>query len=357
MRKIIVSFLLFCFAFTANAQVNDRSWQKFVYEMPDEFYASDEAIAIAENVLLYQFEIGGWQKNTPMQLPLTEEEKQEIIAKKPTNRGATTDNGATIMEMDFLAKIYQHTHDERYREAFVRGLDYLIEAQYPNGGWPQYYPLRKGYYSHITYNDDSMVRIMALLKNIAEEAKHYDIIVEFETAQKAREAFERGIECVLKTQIVQDGILTGWCAQHDEHTLAPAKARAYELPSLSGKEGANIVLLLMDIENPSPEVINAVRSAVAWFDKVRIQGIRVETFRDEDGKRDRRVIEDPDASDIWARFYTLEDNRPMFVGRDGIIRFSLAEIEQERRGAYGWYTTDPREIFEKYPAWEERINQ
>lgn len=356
MKKIVLLLFLACSLF-AGAQVNDPSWRDIVYESPDEWFGSAEAIAAAENVLLYQFEIGGWPKNTQMQKPLTEEEKQEIIAQKPTNTGATTDNGATVMEMDFLSKVYKHTHNEKYREAFVRGLDYLIEAQYPNGGWPQFYPLRKGYYSNITYNDDSMYRIMNLLKNIAREQNHFDIIVDEETAQKAQTAFNLGVECILKTQFVQNGVLTGWCAQYDENTLLPTKARAYELPSLSGQEGASLVLLLMEIENPSPEIINAVRSAVTWFDKTRIQGIRVEIFRDENGKRDRRAVEDPTAPDIWARFYTLENNTPFFCDRDGIVRYSLAEIGQERRGGYGWYTTAPSRIFKQYPKWEKRINQ
>ncbi len=376
MKKIFISCFMLALAICINAQqtqsavqtqaqekaktylqVNDPSWRILVYDSPDEWFGSEEAIVIAENVLLYQFEIGGWPKNTQMQKTLTEEEKQEIIAQKPTNVGATTDNGATVMEMDFLSKVYRHTHEERYREAFVRGLNYLIEAQYASGGFPQFYPLRKGYYSNITYNDDSMYRIMTLLKNIAKEDNHFDIIVDEVTAKKAQIAFDLGVECILKTQYLQNGVLTGWCAQYDEKTLLPTKARAYELPSLSGQEGANLVLLLMDIENPSPEIINAVRSAVDWFDKVRIKGIRVEIFRDENGKRDRRVVEDSTAPDIWARFYTLENNTPFFCDRDGVMRYSLAEIGQERRGGYGWYSLAPHKIFEKYPEWEKRISK
>ena len=36
------------------------------------------------------------------------------------------------------------------------------------------------------------------------------------------------MECILNTQVKQNGKLTVWCAQHDEHTLAPAKAHEEE---------------------------------------------------------------------------------------------------------------------------------
>ena len=57
---------------------------------------------------------------------------------------------------------------EAWNNAFRRGLDYLLKAQYPNGGWPQFYPLRNGYWSHITYNDDAMAGVLELLRDVAD---------------------------------------------------------------------------------------------------------------------------------------------------------------------------------------------
>ena len=83
---------------------------------------------------------------------------------------------------------------------------------------------------------------------------------------RAKEAFDKGIECILRTQIIVDGQPTVWCAQHDEFTLAPANARSYELASFSGTESVGITMLLMDIENPSKKIIGAVNGAIAWFE-------------------------------------------------------------------------------------------
>ena len=349
---------LFCLMFslssalTAQTALDKLDWKKVVSGQPKEWYGSAEAIGVAENVLLYQRNIGGWPKNTQMHITLTESQKDELRKLQAEGEGATTDNGATCTELAFLSKVYEKTKDEGYKTAFLKGIDYLLEAQYENGGWPQFYPLKKGYYTHITYNDNSMVNIMMVIKAIAETNGHFSIVPDEATVSRAKKAFQKGIDVILKTQYKQNGKLTVWCAQHDEITLQPAKARAYELPSLSGGESPGIVLLLMSLDKPSPEVINAVQSAVAWFDKVKINRIKMEDFTNKDGLIDRRIVADKDAPPLWARFYELEDNRPFFCDRDGIKKYSIAEIGYERRNGYSWYGTGPQKVIDQYKIWQ-----
>jgi PelA/Pel-15E family pectate lyase len=253
---------------------------------------------------------------------------------------STIDNGATYTQMERLAKAHLATGDPRYAAAFRRGFEYLLRAQYPNGGWPQFFPLRNGYWDHITYNDDAMIGVLKVLRT------EYSFLTDDERA-RARAAVNKGIDVILKTQIVQNGQPTVWCAQHDERTLAPAKARSYELPSLSGGESVGIVEFLMGIEKPSPEVVRAIKGAVAWFESVQITGIRVERRNG-----DKVVVEDPNAPPLWARFYELGTNRPFFCGRDGVVKYKLSEIEAERRNNYNWYVDRPAKLLrESYPKW------
>ena len=335
--------------------LSDRSWDEVIYGQPDEWYGSDEAVRVAENVLLYQRNIGGWPKNIPMHHILTKRQKRELRKLQPVGEGATIDNGATCQELMFLSKVYGKTRHEPYKDAFLKGVDYIIEAQYENGGWPQFYPLEKGDYStQITYNDDAMVHAMIVMKAIGEKSERFSINADEATVLKAKNAFEKGVRIILKTQYRQKGVLTAWCAQHDENTFEPAKARSYELPSLSGGESAGIVLLLMNIDCPSPEIVHAVQSAVTWFEKVKISGLRVEYTITEEGEEDRVVMEDKDAPAIWARFYELEDNRPFFCDRDGVKKQTMAEIGQERRGGYAWYTNNPQNVLDQYENWQAK---
>jgi pectinesterase len=359
MKKIktaIILALLFAINTSIYSQVNSQKWVSIINDKEPAWFATNEAKEVAENVLLYQRNIGGWPKNIQMQTPLTPDEKQKLTALKSETKEVTTDNGATCQEMLFLSKMYAQVPDERYKNAFLAGLDYILKAQYENGGWPQFYPLKKGYYTHITYNDNSMANIMNVLEQVAEKTDYYSIKAPDDTCEKAQKAFDKGIDCILKTQYKQNGVLTAWCAQHDEVTLLPANARAFELASLSGQESAKLVLLLMSIKNPSPEIITAVNSAVAWFEKTKITDLREERVPVPNSKIIEKVmVKDPNATPIWARFMELSDNTPFFCDRDGIKKASIAEIGQERRVGYSWYTNQPKEVLKKYPNWKKKI--
>lgn len=354
-KNISLLTLIILTSVSVNAQVLDKAWRDIVQQKDDTWFVTSEAKQVAENVLLYQRDIGGWPKNIQMQKPLSDKEKQELIEEKATGKGATTDNGATIQEMLFLSKMYKQVPDERYKESFLKGVNYLLEAQYKNGGWPQFYPLRKGYYSHITYNDNSMVRILELFQELKNETDFYSITPTKKQLQQISSAFDKGIDCILKTQYKQNGVLTAWCAQHDRETLEPAKARAYELPSLSGSESAKIVLLLMSIENPSKEIITSVNAATAWFEEVKITGLREDRVYNENRKLIRKkMVPDENAPAIWARFMELDTNEPFFCDRDGIKKATIAEIGEERRNGYAWYVNEPKEVLKKYPKWKKK---
>jgi PelA/Pel-15E family pectate lyase len=166
---------------------------------------------------------------------------------------------------------------------------------------------------------------------------------------------EQGIACILRTQVKQGGRLTAWCAQHDETTFAPAWARKFEPPSLSGNETVGLVNFLMGIEQPSAAVIAAVEGAAAWLDSVKIAGLRLDDAPGADGQKDRHAVADPAAPALWARFYELETNRPLFMGRDSTARYDFNEIERERRVGYGYLGAWPAKLLEKeYPKWRKK---
>jgi len=136
--------------------------------------------------------------------------------------------------------------------------------------------------------------------------------------------------------------------------MQPAKARTYELPSFSGSESVGVIKLLMELPEPSPAVIKSVQGAIEWLDAHRIKNTRWESFTNKDGQKDRRIVTDPKAGDMWARFYDLETELPYVCDRDGIKKKTLEEIGYERRNNYNWYTDAPQEVFNLYPAWKAK---
>ncbi len=320
-----------------------------------EWYKTPFAIKIAENILLYQRPSGGWPKNIDMESPL-ENDRIADINLNPKKYRPTIDNGATYSQMRYLAKIYQVIEDDRYKIAFLKGLDYLLEAQYDNGGWPQFYPLRPGYYSHITFNDDAMIGVMKLLYDIVKNENEFHFVNDF-YLQKVEQAIHKGIDCILKCQVRVGEDLTVWCAQYNEKSLQPAQGRSYELPSLSGKESVGIIQFLMEIENPDTIIIQAIKSAVNWFKKVQIEGIRMHREPDPSSPTGYNVVvvTDTTAPPIWARFYEIRTNKYFFCDRDGSIHNDLAELSSERRNEYGWLGYWPAALLaDQYPRWQKK---
>ncbi|MFT3844077.1 MAG: pectate lyase [Lacibacter sp.] len=365
-KKILQSLIVLLFISSAVVAQNNNedylkySWKKVATQMPDQWYSTADAQRVAETVLFCQQDNGGWQKNKPYHLPLTKQDSSKITGSR-SGVGSTIDNGATTTEMIFLAKMNTAGANERYAKAFNRALDFLLEAQYKNGGWPQFYPFRDGksvsYASHITYNDNAMVNVLQLLRDVAASAKPFNAIpVDAAKKEKAKQAYSKGIECVLNTQIKKNNQLTVWCAQHDEFTLLPANARAYELASFSGSESVGIVYLLMEIENPSQQIITAVTSAVKWMDAHKLTGIKLENKPGADGKRNMLVVQDATAVPLLARFYDLETEQPFFCDRDGIKKPALADIGSERRNGYSWYSDAFPPLQKQYNKWLAKWN-
>ena len=111
----------------------------------------------------------------------------------------------------------------------------------------------------------------------------------------------------------------------------------------------------MSIEEPTSEIIAAVEGAVVWFESVAICGKRLEVFTDEEGQHDQQIVTDKDSGPMWARFYELETNRPIFLDRDSVVRYSFSELGHERRNGYAYYGGWAAKLLkQEYPRWKEK---
>lgn len=314
-------------------------------------YSSPQAILTADQMLLYQRVTGGWPKNTNMSAPLTEMQKAQVLRDKQRTDDSTVDNNATTSQMTHLANVFKATGDAKYKEGFVKGLEYLLMGQYENGGWPQFWPNPSHYQVQITFNDNNIINMLTMFRSILDGQAPYDgALVSDELKARVQNAYDKGLDCLLKCQIIVKKQPTVWCQQHDPVTLQPTGGRAFELPSYCSMESAHIVDFLMSLPNPDKRIKAAIHGAMKWFDTYKITGYRLERGM-IDGERNTRLVEDPAAQPIWARFYDLAHCEPYVCDRDGLPRRYLSQIGRERRNGYSWYNSNAAALYPKYAEW------
>jgi PelA/Pel-15E family pectate lyase len=329
---------------------------------PAAWYAGAAARQIADNLVSFQTPAGGWCKNTDYtnhrrapgelfgaqtgSLFLGTNDFDQPSAR--WNYVGTFDNDATTTELRFLAKVIAANgpNGAALRHSFQRGLDYIFAAQFPNGGWPQVWPLQGGYHDAITFNDDAMLHIVEFLRDVAGGQGEFSFVSPAGRT-KAEASWKRGLDCILAAQIVANGTRTVWCQQHDAITLQPASARNYEMPSATSSESSTIVLFLMRLPNPDSKVVTAVHAACAWFEKTKIEN---KAFRVV-GAESRKLVDAPGNGPIWARYYEVGTDSPIFGDRDKTIHDNVNEISRERRKGYGWFRDTPKRVLQHYAKW------
>ena len=306
--------------------------------MTPAWFATPAARRVADIVLSFQAPNGGWSKH----VDLTQHERargESYFAESADWEWISTiDNDQTTSEIRFLALADSARPDPRFGRAIGRGIDYLLEMQYPNGCFPQVYPLEGSYHDAATFNDDASVNAIVLLRDVG--AGRYAAASAEQRARAAR-AVELGIDCILDAQVRVDGALAAWGQQHDPLTLAPTSARSYELTSLASSESAGIVDLLMSIPSPSDRVVRAVYAATDWLARSPIRGFTYVNYQ---------LAPSPGAPPLWGRLYELGTNRVIMANRDGVKQYDWNQLT-DRRSGYQWYTAAPAATLARFTAW------
>ena len=336
-----------------------------------EFYSSARAKQIADSLLFHQRASGGWHKNHDMVngttfLELDNWYDAEYF--RSNNGYSTMDNDATHVQLQYLARIITMGKPEpKYLSSFYRGMAFVLRSQYDSGGWPQFAdPLRTGYYSEITYNDDAMGSILHLLEDVYQREWHMTFVAEdvFKAVVNAR---EKALECVLRSQWrttgwpdagIPGGELTIWSQQVSPRTLKPSEGRAYERPSLGPMDATSVMLWLFRIPNPGPRVLRATQAAADWYMTRGMFGYTsYRKYSQHMLQGNTRVLEYTgnynDAA--WNRFYDLETgSEGLYVTRDGLVRWHFLEMPQANRMGYQFVTVAPAPVVPGYDAWKKR---
>lgn len=185
---------------------------------------------------------------------------------------ATFDDGGTAEAAEFLLRLYLEKRDKRYKAALEKAIDFVLSAQYPNGGWPQRYPAAGEFPLHgnpdytlfITFNDDVAAKnidfLMLCYQSLNEKRLLTPII--------------RAMNSFILTQMPQPQ--PGWALQYSVD-LKPAAARSYEPAALSPSSSADNILKLLEFYRFTGDrkFIRRIPEALAWLEDVKLPEDRI----------------------------------------------------------------------------------
>lgn len=185
---------------------------------------------------------------------------------------ATFDDAGTAEASQLLLRIYLEKRETKYRAPLQRAIQFVLDAQYPNGGWPQRYPFvengglhgKPDYTPYITFNDD-----------VAGENLEFLLYAYHGLASQGRgdarllDAIHRGMDIYVKTQ--QPLPQPAWGLQHFPDTLKPAGARTIEPQAYATHAtGTNIRSMLGFYRlTGDPKYMARLPEALDWLDQVR----------------------------------------------------------------------------------------
>lgn len=176
---------------------------------------------------------------------------------------STFDDACSAEATQFLMRLQLTRPRAELAAGLGKALGLVQRSQYPNGGWPQRYPLTEDYTRFVTFNDDVLGENMKTLL-MAHAAWGQSHVLEHLRA---------AMDCVVQMQ--QPMPQPGWGLQHDIDGK-PAAARSFEPAALATHTTAANIGLLITFHRLTGDAkyTKRVPEALDWLDKLALPGAR-----------------------------------------------------------------------------------
>lgn len=273
------------------------------YELTKRGYLLDAAREVGECLLQGQLRSGGWAHEIRFEPSARSRYAYRVDPERPrANDRSQLDDDMTQSAIRFLLRLEkaQGRKDRRISEALDYALDALIEAQYPNGAWPQSFtgsnrassrPVKaasfpetwsrmytaRPYAEHYTLNDNVMGAVIETLLDAWD----------FRRNARYRDAAVRGGEFLALAQLPEPQ--PGWAQQYDAD-MHPAWARKFEPPAITGGESQQVMrtLIMLALRTGERRFLAPIPRALAYYRRLLLPDGRL------------------------ARFYEIGTDRPLY---------------------------------------------
>jgi hypothetical protein len=207
----------------------------------------------------------------------------------------TYDDDVSSNTARFLLRMYVQKLDPKYKPSLDKAINFMLKSQYPNGGWPQRYPLKydfnkaghPDYSSYYTFNDD------VIWENVNFLIQCYLVLGD----QRFLDPINRGMEFYLLSQQANGA----WGQQYDMD-MKVAGARTYEPAAYLPRATYWNALLLLKFYQYTGDrkYLARIPDAIKWLEKVKLPANMT-----QDGKYTHPL------------FVEVGTDKPIFVHRKG----------------------------------------
>jgi len=215
----------------------------------------------------------------------------------------TFDDAITQGALHFLISLDEEIDESWLTEAVELGFAFMMESQFSNGAWPQWYPLRGGYHDYYTFNDRTIndcIEVMLRGHRVYGKQAYLD-------------SAKRGGDFIILSQLPPPQ--AGWAQQYS-HDLKPAWARRFEPPGVCSLVAVSNIRTLIDLYlyTTDSKYLEPIPKAIAWLETSKIGDNR------------------------WARLYEVGSNRPIYGDREdgNTIHYDYEKISEREKSSYGW---------------------
>ncbi len=285
-----------------------------------------DAATEAANALVYgQLKSGGWTNSVDFN-PRSKHVAEYRNGQGRGKNNSSLDDGQTQSALQFLIHVDQALgfRDVAIHEAAITGLDALLSAQYPNGGFPQVWtgpvkpqPILRASYPDVDWRTEGRVKNYWDMYTLNDNVTGYVAGVLIDAARvyeddRYLDSLRRLGDFLILAQMPDPQ--PGWAQQYS-YEMKPIWARKFEPPAVSGDETQEVIdtLMLISRSLDDPKFLQPIPRAVAWLKQSLLA----------DGQ--------------LARYYELRSNRPLYMSRRG-DKYELTYDDSNLPDHYGWKT-------------------
>lgn len=284
------------------------------YHATEDEYYYEQACRVARKLIEAQHPAGGWnyvydcagEDSLKVWYSTIGRQAWRLEEFQHYYGNATFDDEGTMQAAKLLLRLYLEKRDETFRPALDRSLSFVLESQYPMGGWPQRFPLRydhvfKGqadYSSFITFNDE------VAGENIEFLIQCYKLL----DMPQLRENIIRALNSIILLQ--QGRPYAGWADQYTVVDMQPAHARSYEPRAINTATTAKMIRTCIEFYQLTGETkfLTGIPAALEFLESQRLPAEEVAKWH-----KSPRGTTDV----LMARFIDPDTGKPHYVHRTG----------------------------------------